>query len=160
MSRLRISSELREAATLLGEIAEVSRARTLPSRGERLQRVLSQLCTRAGLRGAAVADDQGLPLAVYNAPYRVDVLGAVASILGHALAHAAKVLDEGAAHTITMDLGLDEKVVVRRFDSGDDTYYLVVVCPSELDERSEVEVSLTQLASIVGARAGVAGGAG
>lgn len=160
MSRLRISSELREAATLLGEIAEGTRARSLPSRGERLQRALSQLCTRARLRGAAVADEQGLPLAVYNAPYRVDALGAVASILGHALAHAAKVLDEGTAHTITMNLGLDDKVVVRRFDSGDDAYYLVVVCADELDERSEVELSLAQLASIVGVRAVAAGGAG
>lgn len=151
MSRLRTSSELQEAVTLLGELAAVSRqAGSSIGRGERLERALAQLCARAHLHGAAIADEQGLVLAVHDAPFRVDVVGAVASILGDALGRAAKILEREGAHTIAIDSGVDEKIVVRRFECGDALYFLVVMCPIDLDERSEVEVSLAQFSSIVG----------
>ncbi len=152
MSKPRISSELQAAAALLGAITADDRRRSSPSqgRGERLQRLLAQMCARATFRGAAIADDQGLPLAVHNLPYRAEALGAIASVLGQALATVAKAAERPDLATITVEVGFDEKLVVRRVVEADVSYYLLVLCPIGGDERGEIELSLRQLTTIVG----------
>ena len=152
MSKPRISSELNEAAALLGAIAEDVRRRASPlqGRGERLQRVLAQLCARARFKGAAVADAQGLPLATHNLPLAADAIGAIASVLGGALTTVGRATGHPEAASITVELGLDQKLVVRRIAEGDPAYFLVVLCPLGTDERSEIELSLRQLGSLVG----------
>ena len=151
MSRPRISSELQEAASLLGAVTEDVRRRSSPlqGRGDRLQRLLAQMCARAQFRGAAIADDQGLPLAVHNLPFRAEALGAIASVLGGALATVAKVTERPELPTIAVDVTFDEKLVVRRVVEADLTYYLLVLCPIAGDERGEIELSLRQLTTIV-----------
>ncbi len=148
MTKPQTSSELLEAAELLGQLVAESRIGGA-SRGERLQRALSQMCSRGRLRAAAVIDDQGLPLAVYGDRFRGEVLGALSSIFGHALAQAEKILgSEGMVH-ISADLEGGEKVAVRPFATGGSGYCLVAVCPLGIDERGEMELSVEQLSAIV-----------
>ena len=151
MANPRISSELQEAAALLGQITDDVRRRASPThgRGERLERLLAQMCARAQFRGAAIADDQGLPLAVHNLTLRPEGLGAIASVLGGALATVAKVTERPQLATITVELSFDEKLVVRRVIEPDLAYYLLVLCPIAGDERGEIELSLRQLTTIV-----------
>jgi predicted regulator of Ras-like GTPase activity (Roadblock/LC7/MglB family) len=151
MARPRISSELEEARALLGQIVAETGGGGPRSRGERLQRALAQMCQRGGLRGAAIVDEQGLPLATHACPFRIEVIGAFASVLGEAQARAGAMLGRDDLDRISLDLGVDEKAVVRRFEGAQATYHLVVVCPQALDERAELEVSLPQLRSIVAA---------
>ena len=152
MAKPRISSELQEAAALFGAITDDVRRRTSPmhGRGERLQRLLAQMCARAHFRGAAIADDQGLPLAIHNLPFRSDGLGAIASVLGDALSVVGRVTGRADVGMITVEVSFDEKLVVRRVTEAELTYYLVVLCPVAGDERGEIELSLRQLTAIVG----------
>jgi hypothetical protein len=152
MSRLTTSSELQEAVSLLDAIAED--VRRLPgqgrqSRGERLHRALVALSTRARFRGAAVADEHGLPLAVHDFPFRQEAVSAVASILGRTLHDVGSVVGRREGNMIAVDLGFDQKLAVRRLAAGGSIYYLLVLCASGTDEHAEIELSLTELCGII-----------
>ncbi len=118
-------------------------------RGERLENALATMCRRGGFKGAAVSDAHGLPLAVYNSPVGDDAVAAFTAILGDALARAGEMLEEREANNISLDINYAEKAAIRRFAVDDKFFYLMVICPQEADERSEVELSAREIASIV-----------
>jgi len=118
-------------------------------RGDRLENSLIAMCQRGGFHGAVVADDSGLPLAVFNSPVEKEKIAAFTAVLGDAMAKAGRFLHEHGAEYISMDINYKDKVVVRSFDVLDQTIYLMVLCPQEMDERAEVELSLQQVASIL-----------
>lgn len=120
-------------------------------RGDRLENALIAMCRRGGFKGAVVADDSGLPLAVHNSPVEKEEIAAFTAILGDALAKAGRFLHEHGADYISMDINYEEKIVVRPFDALSLKMYLMVLCPQEMDERAEVELSLQQIASILSA---------
>lgn len=150
MVRLRDSSEVQEAATLLGQILLETKESELGSnRGERLERTLALLCSRARFTGAAVADGQGLALAAYNCPYDMEALSAFAAIMGEAIVRAGDTIGHAEADALSLDVNFTDKLVVRRFPVGDQTCLLLVLCPQELDERSEMELSIEQISTII-----------
>lgn len=150
MARLRDSSELKEAAALLGAIIQDTReASRSATRGDRLRQTLERLCARAHLRGAAVADAHGLPLASHDFPYSVDAIGALASVMGEAMAKVQSVTRDGEAVSVAIDIGFADKLVARRFGSEDETYFILAVCPQDLDERGELELSIEEIRSVV-----------
>jgi len=118
-------------------------------RGDRLEHVLASLCERGGLSGAVVADGKGLPLADYKSPVGGDALAAFTSVLGGALERAGIILGAEGADLISMDLNYTEKVVLRRFALEGDPYFLMVICSQDLDERTEVELSIEQVTAIL-----------
>ncbi len=120
-------------------------------RGDRLENALIAMCRRGGFKGAVVADDSGLPLAVHNSPVETEEIAAFTAILGDALGKAGRFLHEHGADYISMDINYEEKVVVRSFDVLSLKMYLMVLCPQTMDERAEVELSLQQIASILSA---------
>lgn len=151
MPRLRDSSELKEAAALLGAIIQDTRDVTpLATRGERLRQVLQRMCARAHLRGAAVADAQGLPLATHEFPYSVEAVGALAALLGEVLAKVGGVTGDADVSSVAIDIGFTDKLVARRFRSEEETYFILALCPQELDERGELELSIEEIRSVVG----------
>jgi len=108
------SSEIKEAASLLNDVLgktaqatgpvpqiapEVNRARNL-SRGDRLDESLMSMCTRGEFHGAVLADDSGLPLAVYNSPVDDDVIAAFTSVLGKSLDRTAQLLKQPTANNL------------------------------------------------------------
>lgn len=179
MSLLQGCSELQETVRLVGELmrpkgvqpggskpltTEASSAQlwaateqlagreTLPRleyRGDRLEYILSSMCRRGGLSGAVIADTQGLPLADFNSPVGGDTLAAFTSVLGNALERAGTLLGESGAELISMDINYTEKIVLRRFPIEGEHYFFLVICPQELDERTEVELSIEQITAVL-----------
>lgn len=122
---------------------------TAGSRGDRIEKALEVLCKRGGFSGAVIADINGLPLAVYNSPVGVNALAAFTSVLGSALEKAGHLLEQHGADNISMDINYADKIVLRRFSIKGLQYYLMVICPQNIDERSEIELSLEQIVAIL-----------
>ncbi len=119
-------------------------------RGDRLENLLFSMCRRGGFSGAVVSDRTGLPLAVYNSPVDGDTIAAFTSVLGDTLVKAGTFLGQHDAEYISMDINQTDKVVVRRFAFDEMEMFLMVLCPQDMDERAEVEVSIGQILSILG----------
>ena len=122
------------------------------TRGARLENLLYAMCKRGGFKGAIIADDDGLPLAIYNSPVQEAAISAFTIVLGDALAKAAKLLDQHDANNISMDINYTDKVVLRRFFIDEIPSYLMVICSQEVDERGEIELSIDQIAGILQVR--------
>jgi predicted regulator of Ras-like GTPase activity (Roadblock/LC7/MglB family) len=118
-------------------------------RGDKLANALYAMCQRGGFSGALIVDDNGLPLAVHQSPVPEEAIGAFAIVLGTALAKAGKLLGQHNAENISIDINYTEKIVLRRFMLGQSPGYLLVICPQEVDERGEVELSIEQIAQIL-----------
>lgn len=165
-------SELSEAARLLGELlpgsgpvpvpipasssSQSSPSRdeevsTSPYRGDRLEAQLRAMCRRAGFEGAVVADAAGLPLAAVDSPVDAERVAAFTSVLGESLHQAAHLLGEQAANNISLDINYTDKLVLRQFPVDAATFYLAVICPQEVDERGEIELTLEQVSAFLSA---------
>ena len=154
MQRLRDSSELKEATGLLDEMLKQQTAfRTSASarRGERLVASLRLMCDRAGFRSALVIDGNGLPLAVHEAAFSSESVAALSVVLDASLKRVSQMLGAGELVHLTIDVNYEDKLVFRRFEVAADPYFLVLVAPQDADERAEVELSIDQLANIIGA---------
>ena len=118
-------------------------------RGDKLANALYAMCTRGGFSGALIVDDNGLPLAVHKSPVPEEAIGAFAMVLGAALAKAGRLLGQYNADNISIDINYTDKIVLRRFLIGETPGYLLVICPQEVDERGEVELSIDQIVQIM-----------
>ena len=143
-------SEIREAARLVDDLIK---QRALVSselyRGDQLENALIEMCQRAGFNGATLADTDGLPLAIYNSPIGHEEIAAFTTVLGVALERAGSLLGEYNANNISLDINYTDKAVLRRFVINDTPFFLMVICPQEVDERSEVELTINQITSIL-----------
>jgi hypothetical protein len=115
------------------------------SKGDRLAAMLEILCKRGNFASAIIADNQGLPLAVYNSPVGTEVLAAFTLTLGEAIGKAGHFLGQHEANNISLDINFADKAVVRKFVMDDILYYLLVICVQDVDERGEVELSIDQI---------------
>lgn len=116
---------------------------------ERLENALQILCQRGGFSSAIIADDQGLALADYNSPVNTEVLAAFATVLGSAIAQASHFLDQHEANNISMDINYADKAVVRKFTVRAQSFYLFIICPQDVDERNEVELSMETIMNLL-----------
>lgn len=118
-------------------------------REEKLDQTLAAMCRRGNFTGAVVADNKGFLLAVHNSPVESDAIAAFTSVLGEALEKAGRFLGEHGADSISMDINYTDKLALRRFRIGEIPYFLMVLCPQEIDEKGEVELSLEQIVAIL-----------
>ena len=116
---------------------------------EKLENALKILCQRGGFSSAIIADDQGLALADFNSPVETDVLAAFATVLGGAIAQASHFLVQHEAINIYMDINYADKAVVRKFMISSTPFYLFIICPQDIDERNEVELSLETISRLL-----------
>ncbi len=167
-------SEIQEAAKLLSNLLQAEHAAAHPAtqmaehalrekpvarehkrvetegfRADRIDNALEILCRRGGFIGAVIADSNGLPLAVYNSPVAANAIAAFTSVLGSALEKAGRLLNQHGADNISMDINYSDKVVLRRFSVKELPYYLMVICPQNIDEREEIELSIEQIIKIL-----------
>lgn len=134
------------------EPAELSSDDSEPAivyREELLENTLVTMCKRGGFNGAVIADDNGFPLAAYNSPVDDEILAAFTSVLGMALGEAGKLLEEHEANHISLDINYTEKAALRLFHVDDNPYFMMIICPQEIDEKAEVELSIGQVAKIL-----------
>lgn len=118
-------------------------------RGDRLEQVIENMCQRSGFIGAIIADSQGLPLAIVNPPVSEEAIAAFTSVLGDALKRAGSLLGQHGAEYLAMDINYQDKIVLRQFQIEATSYSLMVICPQEVDERSEIELSIEQVVAIL-----------
>ncbi len=130
-------------------VAEIDPA-GLTYRGDQLEQVIKNMCQRSHFSGAVVTDDTGLPFAVVNPPVSMEAVSAFTSVLGGALERAGSLLGHHGAEYLSIDINYEEKIILRRFLINDISYYLLAICPQEVDERSEIEISIDQIRSILG----------
>ncbi|MBU1709956.1 MAG: ParA family protein, partial [Proteobacteria bacterium] len=112
---------------------------------DRIQNTLKDMCGKGSFHGAVVADEMGFPLAHYNCPIDPEALAAFTSVLGDSLKKAGSILDQSRANNISLDLNDAEKISMRRFEALNNTYYLLVVSPLEVDNPGEMEVAVTEI---------------
>lgn len=122
------------------------------SKGGRIEEILESMCLRGGFQGAVVADQGGLAVAEHNCPVETDAVAACSSVLGSAMERAGRLLEQQEANHITMDINYVDKVVLRRFTMEGDPYFLMIICPQEVDERSELEISIDRVAAVLARR--------
>ncbi len=118
-------------------------------RGDQLEQVIVNMCQRSSFSGAVITDMTGLPFAIVNAPVSMEAITAFATVLGAALERAGSLLGQHGADFLTMDINYEEKVVLYRFEVGVTPYLLLAICPQDVDERSEIEISIEQIVSIL-----------
>ncbi|MCF6237740.1 MAG: hypothetical protein L3J79_02835 [Candidatus Marinimicrobia bacterium] len=121
----------------------------LKYRSDRLEHVVVSMCQRSGFIGAVVTDDKGLPFVIINPPVSEEALSAFTSVLGEALERAGSLLGAHGAEYLSIDINYEDKIVLRRFLIDATTYYLMVICSQDIDERSEIELSIEQLTAIL-----------
>lgn len=170
MSKLWDSSEIKEAAALFNDI--LGRPKKAPGqtkspapepgapadnkgadgpvyRADRLEGALVSMCQRGEFSGSVLADNNGLPLAVYNSPVEGNVMAAFTSVLGQSLAETGRLLNEPNANNISMDINYIDKIVLRKFFLENKPFFLMIICPQHVDERAEVELSINQVSAIL-----------
>jgi hypothetical protein len=118
-------------------------------RAERLERLLTNLCRRADLAVAVAADETGLPLAIHGSTVPAESLAAFTSVLGEALRKAARFLGRSGADYISMDVDYENKIALKSFRLDGRLFSLLVVCSQTVDERSELELSIQQLVTVL-----------
>lgn len=120
--------------------------------GERLSELLAAMCRRGGFHGGVIADGGGLLLADYNCPVEAEAVAACGSVLGGAMEQAGALLKQTGANTLSLDINYVDKVALHRFELGGEPFFLMIICPQIVDERSEVEVSIEQIRAILSSR--------
>ncbi len=145
-----IQPSMKHSDPVIREVRAESQDQPGEYRGDRLENTLYTMCQRGGFQGAVLADDNGLPLAVYNSPVEDEAIAAFTTVLGDALEIAGKLLKQHDANNISMDINYTEKAVLRRFMISESPYFIMTICPQEVDERAEVELSIDQVTSILG----------
>ncbi len=152
MERWQDSSEIKEAAQLFGELFssdQAARANVGPSREERLARALRMMCQRSGFSFAAVVDERGLPLAVHGDQLTDNAIGAVVTIASEGLTKIGGMVDEWSVEHVSFDIGFAARAVIRAFTIGEQSFYLMLICRQDIDERSEVELSIDAITAII-----------
>ncbi|OGR02337.1 MAG: hypothetical protein A2511_17390 [Deltaproteobacteria bacterium RIFOXYD12_FULL_50_9] len=98
-----------------------------------LEEILADLCRKGGFSGALIADEMGLPLATGNLLQDADALSAFATILGESLKQADTILDCKGAVTVSLEVNQVEKIILRKFQTHDSLYYLMVFAPRQAE---------------------------
>lgn len=124
----------------------------LPFRGDQLENILYGMCKRGGFSCAVVADRQGLTLGGYNSPVDMEILAAFTTVLGEAIGKAGRFLDQHEANNISLDINYADKAVVRQFTLAGSPFFIMIICPQNVDERSEIELSLDQIITLLQTR--------
>ena len=127
-------------------------APAVESKGGRIEEILETMCLRGRFHGAVVADRGGLAVAEYNCPVETDAVAACSSILGSAMERAGILLEQQDANHISLDINYVDKVVLRQFVMEGLVYYLMIICPQEVDERSELELSIDRVIGVLSRR--------
>lgn len=117
--------------------------------GDRLEKLLSNLCRQSGFRSAVVADDQGLPIGGFNTPIMVDQLAAFSSVLGTVIDKVPYFFDQTDANNISVDISYMDKAVVRKFMIRETPFFLLIICSQDIDERAYIELFSDQITSLL-----------
>lgn len=166
MRKLWDSSEIQEAAVLFKDllkdfaipepallteryIGTGEQVSTHANRGDLLEEALVSMCRRGDFTGSVLADNNGLPLAIYNSPVETDALAAFTSILGRSLEETRRLFDQSDANNISIDINYIDKVVLRKFLVNDEPFFLMIISPQEVDVIAELELCINYISAIL-----------
>ncbi len=107
--------------------------------------LLKDLCEKSDYYGAVIADEMGFPLTSYNCPIGTESLAAFTSVLGDALEKAESILEQDDPNNITLEINEADKIVLRRFQAMNSTYFLLAVCPQAAVFPGMVELTIEKI---------------
>ncbi len=113
--------------------------------GHVLRDILATMCEQGDLYGTVIADEMGFPLDDYNSPVSSEALAAFTSVLNDTLEKADSILDMHDANNLSMDISENDKLILRKFEVLNSTYYLLAVCPQESEPLGEMEVAISKI---------------
>lgn len=117
--------------------------------GDQLETLLTNLCHQSGFQSAIVADNQGLPIGGYNTPTSIDSLAAFSSVMGSVIDRVPYFFDQSDANNVSIDINFMDKAVVRKFQIDDSPFFLLILCPQEIDERAYIELFSDQIVEVL-----------
>jgi len=109
--------------------------------------ILASMCERGDLYGTVLADEMGFPLDEYNSPVSTEALAAFTSVLHDTMEKAGTILNVHDANNISMDINENDKLILRKFEVLNSTYYLLAVCPQEAEPIGEMEIAVSKIIS-------------
>jgi chromosome partitioning protein len=112
-----------------------------------LKDILAAMCERGDLYGTVIADEMGFPLDEYNSPVSTEALAAFTSVLNDTLEKADSILDMQNANNLSMDINENDKLILRKFEVLNSTYYLLAVCPQEAQPLGEMQIAVSKIIS-------------
>jgi predicted regulator of Ras-like GTPase activity (Roadblock/LC7/MglB family) len=166
MRKLWDSSEIQEAAVLFKDLLKDfaitepalltekyidtdEKLSTHANRSDLLKEALVSMCRRGNFTGSLLADNNGLPVAIYNSPVDSDALAAFTSILGRSLEETGRLFNQSDTNIISIDINYIDKVALRKFLVNDEPFFLMIISPQELDVRAELELCINYISAIL-----------
>ncbi len=120
-----------------------------PFTGDQLEKLLENLCLQSGFSSAVVADGKGLPVSGFNTPVDIDVLAAFSSVLGDVIDKVPFFLTQYEAGNISIDINYVDKAVVQKFLIEEESFYLLIICSQDIDERAYIELFSDQISRVL-----------
>ncbi len=117
--------------------------------GDKLEKLLENLCLQSGFSSAVVADGKGLPISGFNTPVDIDILAAFSSVLGDIIDKVPYFLTQYEAGNISIDINYVDKAVVQKFLIEEESFYLLIICSQDIDERAYIELFSDQITKVL-----------
>ncbi len=117
--------------------------------GDKLEKLLENLCRQSGFQCAVVADKKGLPIGGVNTPVAIDVLAAFSSVLGDVIDKVPLFLEQYESGNISIDINYIDKAVVQKFLLEEESFYLLIICSQDIDERAYIELFSEQIIKVL-----------
>ncbi len=117
--------------------------------GDKLEKLLENLCLQSGFSSAVIADGKGLPIGGFNTPVSIDILAAFSSVLGDVIDKVPYFLTQYEAGNISIDINYIDKAVVQKFLIEEESFYLLIICSQDMDERAYIELFSDQITKIL-----------
>lgn len=135
--------------TSMEDSSEEESANAALQHRDEIKDALKEMCESVGFYGAVVADEMGFPLADYSSPIGIDALAACSSLLGEALVKAGSIIEMSDVNNMAMDINAEDKLVLHRFAILEEWYFLVVVCPQDVDALGEIGLAAARIANFL-----------
>jgi predicted regulator of Ras-like GTPase activity (Roadblock/LC7/MglB family) len=133
--------DAREFESLLPSIPVVERRR-IGSKEKRLEKILETMCEQGSFHGALIADDNGFPIASFKTPKEAEALAAFTPFLGQVIDKTVQLFERKGADSLSIDIDAKERVVLRRFNVREFTFFLLVICSRRTTELGEIDLPI------------------
>ncbi|PIE64315.1 MAG: hypothetical protein CSA26_08705 [Desulfobacterales bacterium] len=128
---------------------EIEGLDNIPFTGDKLEKLLANLCRQSGFSSAVIADEKGLPISGVNTPVTIDILAAFSSVLGNIIDKVPYFLKQYEAGHISIDINYVDKIVVQKILVEEESVYLLIICSQDIDERAYIELFSDQIIKIL-----------
>ncbi len=117
--------------------------------GDKLEKLLADLCTKSGFTSVVVADERGFPISGVNMPVALELLAAFSSVLGWVIDKTPVFFEEYEAGIVSVDISHIEKAVAKKFSLEEQAMYLLIICSQDIDVRSHADLFIDRITRVL-----------